>query len=287
MILFRLLCITMNRRELILQNEPNVKRQKTNGVFTTRINYSIPNMIAMPLNEHTLLEKSSLPPISILENIRFPSEHNNIKLPSCESNEKHGESTIDKLPNVYDDVGVFTPNSNTQNTEEERSDHHEREAAPLVSGQKHIDELPVELLMDTFDYLSLKDLRAIRQTSKKWRQMAGYSFQNNYSSMIAYVRSETEVHALTQFIRRIRIRGLRSFQHFLNAKPNLQQLKSITLTEIDLTGVRVDCVKKVLNNVEHLEILSCKMDEHSFDHILALTTILKRLTLCYIEIGNE
>lgn len=115
--------------------------------------------------------------------------HRSTKIPHYRLvNEIRADSTIGRSQNVCDNVGVFIANSSTKSaTVEQRSteesDQHEREVATLVSDQKHIDELPVELLIDTFVYLSIEDLCAIRQTWKKWRQTAANCFQHNYSKL--------------------------------------------------------------------------------------------------------
>lgn len=262
----------MNGRELNFQNNSNSKRQKTNRIFTTKINNSIPNMVKTPTSE----------------NIWFSLEHNNITSSTSESIKIRGDLTIEK-PNVNNDVGVFTANFNTESEQmsTEESDHHERGAVSLVSGPKHIDELPVELLIDAFDYLPLRDLCAIRQTSKKWRQLAGYCFQLNYSRTLVHCRTTENVHAFTQVIRRISIHQTYQLKIFLDKKPNFQQLKSITFSGINLIDMRIDCVKDIFIHVEHLEMCWCNSDEHFTNHIFALTKNLKRLTLCQKEIGNE
>lgn len=157
----------------------------------------------------------------------------------------------------------------------EKSDHYEQN----VLVPKHIDDLPVELLFDIFDYLSLKDLCLVRQTSQKWRQLAGSCFQINYSPPVVRYRIGEKLYAFTQVIRRISIKDMKRFQHFIDKKPNYEQVKSINLTSIDLTSGRIDFMREVLNNVEHLDMVWCKVDEQSVDHILALTTNLKHLNL--------
>lgn len=157
-------------------------------------------------------------------------------------NEIRADSTIGRSQNVCDNVGVFIANSSTKSaTVEQRSteesDQHEHEVATLVSDQKHIDELPVELLIDTFVYLSIEDLCAIRQTCKKWRQIAANCFQHNYSKLqVDYVngrivirsRCRVRLDAFIQLVRKIVIHELDQFQHFLDRKSNFQQLKNIS-----------------------------------------------------------
>lgn len=182
------------------QDEPNVKRPKIKSECTRETR---------------------------MRTILFSSEHNNATLSNCESNESCGDVSSEKAPNVCEDVVDFMTNFNTKPASEqqqstEESNHHEREVATFISDQKHIDELPVELLVLIFDYLSLGDLCAIRQTNKQWRQIAGYLFQQNYST-VQSLYGYKKKHAFIQLIRNICIGSLSDFPHFLDKKPDFQQ----------------------------------------------------------------
>lgn len=127
-------------------------------------------MIEKSFDENISLGKSPVPPsltFSTFKNIRFSSKPNNTKPSTSESNDLREDATIEKPSIVNDHIGVFTENFNTNYAKEEQSptediDHHEPEIVSLVSDLKHIDELPVELLID---YLPLKDLCTKRAKS--------------------------------------------------------------------------------------------------------------------------
>lgn len=134
----------MNRREIIPQNGLNIKRQKTSSELTRWIDNLIPDILV------TSFEESPFPSFSVVENILYPPEHNNTTLSTCTSNEIRED--------VYD-VENFTVNLSTKFALREQRSSKERDfSAILVPDQDHINKLPVELLTDTFDYLSLEDL---------------------------------------------------------------------------------------------------------------------------------
>lgn len=145
----------MNHQELYLQNEPSRKRQKADSESTRNISNSNSSMIGMPYDDNT-----PLPLSSASTNIPFSSKHNNTTPSTCVSHEIRKNLTIGKPLNVYDFKSNFnTTSASTAQRSSEKSDHHhERKIGNSVSEQTHINDLPDELLLDTFD------------TSKRWRQ---------------------------------------------------------------------------------------------------------------------
>lgn len=58
------------------------------------------------------------------------------------------------------------------------------EMAAIQEQSSDFYKLPVELLFDIFDYLPLKVLCAVRQTSKLFHQVAESCFQKKYSNLV-------------------------------------------------------------------------------------------------------
>lgn len=285
----------MSHRELNLQNEPNVKRQRIDSTLTRRIDDCIPNMLVMPFDEHTPIEESPI-----------ITEHNNTTLLTCASStcDENVDLNIEESLNVDSTENISTKSASTEQRPIKESDYYGAEVAAVVTETKHVSELPVELLTDTFDYLSLHDLCAVRQTNTQWRRIAGYCFQHNYSFSPVYicenqgkyglivfdwdVGRESKlfgIHGFIQLVRNIRIIGLDRFEYFLDKTPDFQQLKEINLYSIDLTTTRIDCMKEIFNKVEHFRLERCETDEHFIDHIFALSPNLKRLSVIQCETG--
>lgn len=149
-------------------------------------------------------------------------------------------------------------------------------------------KLPVELLAYIFDYLTLKDLCAIRQTSKWFDSIAGICFQKNYSAVVRCFSIDIEnglkLNAFHQLIQTIDIMGSGSkyneFEYYFNRQSEFKQLKTMRITSVhDLEGLKLEEMREMLDKVEYLEIYRCTTSKIFTEKIPILFPNLNRLTM--------
>lgn len=162
-------------------------------------------------------------------------------------------------------------------------------------------ELPVELMMEIFNSLALKDLDSVSQTSKWWQKVAHACFRQNYSFLrtgilkkrLVFTR-ERGFEAFKQLIPILSITNTLDFKHFVNTQLEFHQLREIQLWRVNLTKVKIECIKPVFSKLERLIIGTCRMKANFITQIIALTPNIKHLFLaedpelrCTTRIGTK
>lgn len=195
-----------------------------------------------------------------------------------------------------------------------KNEHNESEAAIMIPKQEqfsYISKLPIELLVKIFDFLALKDLHAVCQTSKLWQEVAFYCYQQNYSatrtsdynssSLSKYVLGrylfiENEPHRdikMDAFISKIQsyyfnMTGgfVNNFQYFLEFQSKFEMLKILSFDHADFTNIKIESMKEILGKVEWLQLTACRISGFFIAYIVSSYPNIKSLSL-YYNYGGE
>lgn len=151
----------------------------------------------------------------------------------------------------------------------------------------YIYKLPVELLADTFDYLPLKDLCAIRQTSKWFKQIAGHCYRKNYSALVRSINMQKniELNIFHGLINAIEIYGkehLKMHKYYPNGRSEFQQLKKLRFACVKLAEVKLEEMKEIGGEIECLEISDCKIVMSFEEKISIIFPNLKHLRMVFM-----
>lgn len=150
--------------------------------------------------------------------------------------------------------------------------------------------LPIELLADTFDYLSLEDLWSLRLTSKWFHQVAGFCFQKNYSALVMHIKDMDALYlnVFQQFIQAIAFKNDYYFWKFANriTEQHFQQLKSIKLVGVNSHTLKNEQLQTILSRIECLNICGCSISLSVIESIPVLCPNLKHLSI-HTNLKNE
>lgn len=154
-------------------------------------------------------------------------------------------------------------------------------------------KLDIDCFDELFDYLPLSDLFSIGNTCKQLHNIVGYILRQNFSALDVLCVAQNEIRfgkvfqekcsiQFNQFIRRISLfldDGLRYFQQI---QSQCQRLKCIQLKYIELTRPKIHGLKEILNRVEDLQMINCKIDSGIHETVLAFCPNVRKFSV----IGN-
>lgn len=159
---------------------------------------------------------------------------------------------------------------------------------PMPEQSSYIHKLPIELLVKVFDFLSLKDLHAVYQTSKLWLEVAFYCYQRNYSATRTsdydttnlyryHVSNEDSCYQyehhrdimLNAFISKIQKYVFeelsdKKFQYFLELQSKFHMLRILEFHQADFTNIEIESMKEVLGKVEWLQLTWYTVGKYSY-----------------------
>lgn len=151
--------------------------------------------------------------------------------------------------------------------------------------------LNVDCFEDLFEYLSFKDLTIVGQTCKRMQRVVGHYFQQSYDAARVTFHNNFEINYINadcfiDFVQKIRVlQSDEEFCRFLQWN-RFKSLKQIRLYDQNLTQNKIECMKKILNQVEAVELLECKIDGDFFESLLVFCLNVKRFVFIhpsYIE----
>lgn len=161
----------------------------------------------------------------------------------------------------------------------------------------YIYKLPFELLEKIFCLLPLSDLHAVCQTSKLWRKIALYCYQQNYSTIRAMFtgcmrfRDHPVEHISSRFkqygildafiskIQRFELCGKAyEFQYFLEQQSKFHALKTLACIYVDFTNIEIDKITELFGRIEWLRIYECSIDQSLLTKIFTSFQNIKRIT---------
>lgn len=147
-------------------------------------------------------------------------------------------------------------------------------------------KLPVELLADIFDYLPLKDLCSIRQTSQWFHQVAGFSFQRNYSALWRNIQHQKDMgsNAFHELFQGVIIHE--NYYWYVRRQPEFQQVKRVQLYRCNAC-LEIEKFKDVLSQTECLIMNECSIRKTFTENISIFIPNLKQLSLIYRQPGSE
>ncbi|XP_031629056.1 uncharacterized protein LOC116344599 [Contarinia nasturtii] len=186
-------------------------------------------------------------------------------------------------------------NNNTDNEPSEKKrksndehEHNQHQSIIVTSDvqlkmcQSSIFNLNIDCFEEVFDYLSLKQLAIVGETSKRMQQIVGHCFRQSYEAARAtfyYDFDVNYVHAnfLIDFIRKIRVlQSNEAFYEFLRWN-RLHSLVQIRFYDHILTKAKIECMQVILGRVEAVELLECKIESDFFETFLMFCSNLRRL----------
>lgn len=151
--------------------------------------------------------------------------------------------------------------------------------------------LTIDCFEEIFSWLSLDDVYAFGQTCKWLQQITGQYFYRNYSAVSVGCANNgiyicgLKVNGFSQFIRKISILLYRIDDgRFLYIESNCSQwMRQIHLMFVNLSALESDCVKRILSNVEVLELNHCTIHGEIYEKFLKFCPNVKRLYLRYSD----
>lgn len=157
-----------------------------------------------------------------------------------------------------------------------------------VSGPAHIFKLDKDSLMESFDYLSLRDLTALAKTCKKLLQAAGEFFGKTFSGRIygqngsIFAENDVELNCFSKFVHNVRMKdgNLKMFQ----------SKRFLALKQIEFYGGKLfftENIKDILPNVEILKFILSEFDMDLHETFLSHCKNLKRLYVGDNLDGNQ
>lgn len=144
-------------------------------------------------------------------------------------------------------------------------------------------KLNIECYEAVADWLSLEDLHSIGRTCKYHQRIAGDIFKKVYPAAQARYFEDgiyidgVQVNGFCDYIQHLII-GPNGCFRFIESH-SFNQLKRINLSHIELTDERIACIKKILQNAEHVELIRCSLDGEFYDKFLQFCKKMKRLTV--------
>lgn len=116
-------------------------------------------------------------------------------------------------------------------------------------------KLPVELLLETFDYLPFEDLCAIRQTSNWFSEVAELCYKKNYSALQPCTRRHNgiEYKAFYGLIQKVGIYSC-EIKHIQEYYPNrgseFQQVKQFRFSLLNFASITIEYINEIVGKIE-------------------------------------
>lgn len=170
-------------------------------------------------------------------------------------------------------------------------------------------EMPVEIIEYIFDYLETVELSAISKTCKWMQQVARCWYRKTYLGYLSELSKTREKVSVNNFrlgyntcflnvdhfiplIDKIIIVPYRNTKEeilykFIDQQSEFQQLRQLTVRELDFTKFNIDTMQEVLSQLEYMEIDRCKVNDEFLENLFKLAPNIKRLYLNYIVTENR
>lgn len=152
----------------------------------------------------------------------------------------------------------------------------------IVENASEIFRLTVDCFEDLFEYLPFKDLTIVGQTCKRMQRVVGHYFQQSFKAARATFHYNFEINYVNadcfiDFVQKIRVlQSDEEFCEFLQWN-QFASLKQIRLYDQYLSPNKIKCIKKILRQIDAIELLECKVDGDFFESFLMFCPNLKRL----------
>ncbi|XP_031637209.1 uncharacterized protein LOC116349762 [Contarinia nasturtii] len=163
-----------------------------------------------------------------------------------------------------------------------------------ISGPAYIFTLNNDCFQALFPYMPLKDLVALGQTCKFFRQNTGEFFRKNYSAAKTVCQCDGirvfDSHTMWGDKRRIAIPdynefvtstglsdSLGSYNYMKLHYKEFKMLKNLTLADVCLKRYHIHCLRPILRTIEELHLLSCTVTEDLYTLLLQYCVNMKRL----------
>lgn len=172
-------------------------------------------------------------------------------------------------------------------------------AAAGASNDSQDDSPPppyLKLLIDCWelilDFLSVEDIFTLGRTCKRMNQLAGYYLQEFLPDLVYRLENGKVKHnylsinpIFYQFIDKLGI--LNQMNVILDAK-KFSSLKTIILQDIELSPLHVECLLRVLSNIEHIHMRNCFIHDSTYAQLADQTQKVKHLIVdqCYTLDGG-
>lgn len=176
------------------------------------------------------------------------------------------------------------------------SDQHAVAGSSNVESQPPIFALNIDCLDEMFEYLSLSEIYSFGQTCKRMNKAAGEYFKRNYSGDIKHCQRTgmytyycdrnsiislltIDVSEFKQFMPRISIarNDFSQFQYIQYYINEFESTKHIRLSILTICNERIDLIKKLLPQLEILDIDSCKIAGDFYETTLKYCENLKQI----------
>lgn len=148
-------------------------------------------------------------------------------------------------------------------------------------------KLNIDCIYEIFDYLGLDDIIAIGATCKCMQHVAGLFIREKFAAKrktfshgdIYMDWTPRWINSFSGYLDSVYIYGnSRSAYQYLSSS-DMQNVREIRLSHIDLTDYEIDCVKKCLNGVEIIEMDLCTMQMEFYANVLQFCPKLKSLSV--------
>lgn len=131
---------------------------------------------------------------------------------------------------------------------------------PMADSLPSIFKLSINCFKDIFEYLSLKEIKALRQTSKRLKRVIDYYITMNYARAFQKIHVD---HSRLEYFRHAKITGFEFVNHmkFSYGEFNRSQIKGMQRISIQLESIEVD---HEFFNCDYFEVLlnNCSRLKH-------------------------
>lgn len=147
--------------------------------------------------------------------------------------------------------------------------------------------LDVNRFDDAFDFLSLKGLVAVAETSKHLEHVVGAIFHRNYAAIDKldgadeniYMYAGDNVHIFDKYINRIVFGADDVGKYFRKNVSKFQRLKRMTFSKMVVSNKIINTIKPSLYKLEFLRINGSDIEGDFYDKFLMFCPNLKRLSI--------
>lgn len=194
-------------------------------------------------------------------------------------------------------ANVFNNSENYKNSSEDKipllkqqsakkikpNETNDAEIAAGISNDEQLPDiykLPVELLADIFDYLSLKDLCLIRQTSKWFHQVAGLCFEKNYSALVKDFpkQKDIELDNFHDLLQGVIIHDDHAY-YYIERHSEFKHVKKMKFYKVSPANITNEEMKETLNKIEHLMVNGVSMCKSLVERIPIFFPNLRTLSI--------
>lgn len=136
-----------------------------------------------------------------------------------------------------------------------------------------------------FKWLSMQELHAMGQTCKRLQRIAGEFFRKNYTAtLISYNCDGSQVYGreltgIGRYMQNISMWDCNLEKFLADRTRSTKPLKHIRLDSVHLPGARIEWTDEILQQVEILDLINCKIQSTFYGNFLVLCVNLKRLRL--------